>query len=303
MSSLARLFADNIVPIIVVAGVGFALRRFLNVDVQSVSRVAFYVCIPALVFSLLLNTQIRVTDVLRMMAFAAVIVTCVGILAWLVARLLRLPPSLTAALVLASAFMNSGNYGLSVNNFAFGQNGLAWASLFYITTSLLTNSVGVYIATVGRTSPGRALLGLLRVPAVYSIPLALLVRASGLSLPLPLARPIDLLAASAVPLMLLILGMQLAQAGLPTRIGLLTTSAGLRLLVGPAIAWLLAPAFGLIGASRQAGILEAAMPTAVFNAILALEFNIEPEFVTGAVLVSTLLSPLTLTPLIALLGG
>lgn len=303
MSSLARLFADNIIPIIVVAGAGFALRRLLHVEVQSVSRVAFYVCIPALVFSLLLDTQILVTDVLRMMAFAAAIVACIGVLAWIVARVLRLPPSLTAAVVLASAFMNSGNYGLSVNKFAFGQDGLAWASLFFITTSLLTNSVGVYIATVGRTSPAQALLGLLRVPAVYSIPLALLVRASGHSLPAPLARPIELLAASAVPLMLLILGMQLAQAHFSSRKGLLTVSAGLRLLAGPAVAWLLAPAFGLIGVSRQSGILEAGMPTAVFNAILALEFNIEPEFVTGAVLLSTLLSPLTLTPLIALLGG
>lgn len=303
MSSLARLFADNIVPIIVVVGAGFALRRLLNVDVQSISRVAFYVCIPALVFSLLLDTQILVTDVLRMMAFAATIVACIGFLAWVVARILRLPPSLTAAVVLASAFMNSGNYGLSVNKFAFGQNGLAWASIFFITTSLLTNSVGVYIATVGRTSPGRALLGLLRVPAVYSIPLALLVRATGHPLPVPLARPIELLAASAVPLMLLILGMQLAQAHFSSGKGLLTLSAGLRLLAAPAMAWLLAPAFGLAGVSRQAGILEAGMPTAVFNAILALEFDIEPEFVTGAVLVSTLLSPLTLTPLIALLGG
>lgn len=303
MSSLARLFADNIVPIIVVAGAGFALRRLVNVDVQSISRVAFYVCVPALVFSLLLDTQILVTDVLRMMAFAATIVASIGFLTWIVARFLRLPPSLTAAVVLASAFMNSGNYGLSVNKFAFGQDGLAWASIFFITTSLLTNSVGVYIATVGRTSPGQALLGLLRVPAVYSIPLALIVRASGQPLPVPLARPIELLAASAVPLMLLILGMQLAQAHFSSGKGLLTLSAGLRLLAAPAAAWLLAPAFGLAGVSRQAGILEAGMPTAVFNAILALEYNIEPEFVTGAVLVSTLLSPLTLTPLIALLGG
>lgn len=303
MSSLARLFADNIVPIILVAGAGFALRRFLNVDVQAVSRIAFYVCYPALVFSLLLDTQILITDVLRMMAFAATIVAVIGFLAWSAARILRLSPSMTAAVVLASAFMNSGNYGLSVNKFAFGQDGLAWASLFFITTSLLTNSVGVYIATVGRTSPGQALLGLLRVPAVYAIPLALLVRAWGHALPVPLARPIELLAASAVPLMLLILGMQLAQARFSNGKGWLTGSAALRLLAGPAAAWLLAPAFGLAGVSRQSGILEAGMPTAVFNAILALEFDVEPEFVTGAVLVSTLLSPLTLTPLIALLGG
>jgi len=61
--------------------------------------------------------------------------------------------------------------------------------------------------------------------------------------------------------------------------------------------------FGLSLAARQAGILEAAMPTAVLNTVIALEFGIDPAFVAGAVLVSTLLSPLTVTPLIALLGG
>ncbi len=303
MTSLAHLFADNILPILLVCSIGFALRRFLHIDVQSVARLAFYVSTPALIFSLLLNTQIELSGVVRMMAFAVLIVAAAAALAWLVSRALRLPPPATAALVLAAAFMNAGNYGLSVNQFAFGQQALAWAGLFFATTSMLTYSVGVYIATVGRRSPTRALLGLLRVPAVYAIPLALLVRASGRSLPIALSRPIDLLAASAVPLMLLVLGMQLANAGLPKKKGLIAAAVGLRMVVAPVIAWLLAPALGLVGASRQAGILESAMPTAVFNAILALEFDVEPEFITGAVLITTLLSPLTITPLIALLGG
>jgi predicted permease len=59
----------------------------------------------------------------------------------------------------------------------------------------------------------------------------------------------------------------------------------------------------LSGVSKQAAILESAMPTAVLATVLAAEFNVDPEFVTGTVLVSTVLSPLTVTPLLALIGG
>jgi predicted permease len=303
LTELIRLFAENILPIALVAAAGFALQRLLGIDPRPVSRIAFYLCTPALVFSLLVSTQIQAQDILRMMAFAALVMAIMAGLSWAATRALRLPAASAAAFVLAATFMNAGNYGLSLNKFAFGDLALAWASLFYITSSMLTNSVGVYIATVGRASPRHALLGLAKVPAVYALPLALAVRALGRPLPIPIARPIDLLASAAVPLMLILLGMQLAKAGIPRNVGLLSLTAALRLLVAPTVAWALAPLLGMTGAARQAGILEAAMPTAVFNTILAVEFNVEPEFVTGAVLASTLLSPITLTPLIGLLGG
>jgi hypothetical protein len=93
--------------------------------------------------------------------------------------------------------MNSGNYGLSLNQFAFGDEALAWASIFYIAGTMLTNSLGVYVATVGKASPIRALLGLARVPSMYAVPLALVVRGAGIELPYALARPVELLAAAA----------------------------------------------------------------------------------------------------------
>jgi predicted permease len=61
--------------------------------------------------------------------------------------------------------------------------------------------------------------------------------------------------------------------------------------------------FGLQGATRQASILEASMPTAVMCTILATEFDVEPAFVTSVVFVTTILSPLTITPLLSYLGG
>jgi hypothetical protein len=96
--------------------------------------------------------------------------------------------------------------------------------------------------------------------------------------------------------------MQIARAGLPKRKNLLFASVGLRMLASPFIAWFLAPIMGLSGIGRQAGILQAAMPTAVLTTVIATEYDVEPEFVTGVVLVTTIISPLTLTPLLAILG-
>jgi hypothetical protein len=73
----------------------------------------------------------------------------------------------------------------------------------------------------------------------------------------------------------------------------------LRLIVSMALGFGLAYVIGLTGATRQAGILQTAMPVAVVTTILAVEFKVEPAFVTSVVFLSTLLSPLTLTPLIA----
>jgi hypothetical protein len=65
----------------------------------------------------------------------------------------------------------------------------------------------------------------------------------------------------------------------------------------------LAHVLGLDGAALQGGVLQAAMPTAVVTTILAVEYNLDHGLMTGVVMLSTLLSPLSLVPLIAYLQG
>jgi len=43
------------------------------------------------------------------------------------------------------------------------------------------------------------------------------------------------------------------------------------------------------------------MPTAVITTILAIEYELDTQMVAGTVILTTLLSPLTITPLIAYL--
>ena len=302
MSSLLSTFADHILPILITAAAGFLAHKLLGLSPRPLAQIAFYVLSPALVFDLLLSANIHGLQVISMMALATIVMLSIGAVGWLLGRALRLDPKLASGVLLASAFMNAGNYGLSLNQFVFGESGLAWASLFFVAAMMLTNSLGVYVASSGRRRPLAALQELAKVPAVYAIPLALTARALDLHLPPALSRPIDLLGAATVPVLLLVLGMQIGAGGSPGHRGLLAVCIGLRLVVAPALAWLIAPVLGLEGLARQVGVLESAMPTAVMSTILAIEFDVEPGFVTRAVMLTTLLSPLTLTPLIALLA-
>lgn len=303
MSRLLTLFADNVLPILALAAAGLLLQRALRLDPRPLSQVVFYAFAPALVFRLLLDTSIKAGDILRMMGLAAAVMGGIGLLSWGITRVAHMPPALASAFILTSTFMNAGNYGLSLNQLAFGESALAWAVLFFTTSSMVTNSLGVYLASVGRATPRAAVLGLLRVPSLYAIPLALLLRGFSIALPPALGHPVDLLAAAAIPSMLLLLGMHIGQAGLPRQRRELAGSVVLRLVVSPALAWLLLPLFHFPTPGQQAAVLEAAMPTAVLTSVIASQYRVEPEFVAGTVLVSTLLSPLTVTPLILLLGG
>jgi hypothetical protein len=111
-------------------------------------------------------------------------------------------------------------------------------------------------------------------------------------------RPIKLLSDAAIPVMILVLGGQLEQAVRPSSLRLVGLAVGLRLVVSAVLGILLAHVVGLSGAGRQAGVLQSAMPVAVGTTILAVEFEVEPAFVTSVVFLSTILSPFTLTPLI-----
>lgn len=299
MTELLSLFADHILPILLVAGVGLLIQRLLRLDPRPISQITFYILTPALVFELMIASDIGGAQVLRMMALAVVVISLTAGISLVASRLLKLDPRMTAAFMISATFMNAGNYGLSLNQFAYGETGLAWASLFFVASVMMTNSLGVYVASRGHKDSLAALRGLAKVPAVYAIPLALVVKNLGLTLPLSLSRPIELLGNAAVPVMLLILGMQIGSTGLSAHRSLLAAASGIKLLVAPALALAIAPSLIAGELAQQVGVLEAAMPTAVMSTIIAIEFDVEPTFVTGAVLVSTLLSPITLTALLA----
>jgi malate permease and related proteins len=301
-SVLAATFANNILPIILLSGAGFALGKLLHIDPRSLGRVVFYVFSPVLIFDLLVQNQLKLTDAAVVIAFATCFVLLIGALTFGLGTFFRLERPALVAILITTMFANTGNYGLPLVSFAFGEEALSYASIYFVTVTVLFYTFGVVLASLGHMSIREALLGLFRIPLVYAAVLAILINLVNIEVPTPIMRTVELAAGGTIPLMLILLGVQLTQVEFSGNQRALQLSVALRLLVAPLIALLFADLFGLQGFARQASVTEASMPSIVSSTVLATEYNLDARLVTAAVFISTLLSPFTLTPLLVFLG-
>jgi hypothetical protein len=199
-------------------------------------------------------------------------------------------------------FVNGGNYGLTLNELRFGSDGLARATVYFVVSTMLLFTVGIFIASMGKASWKESLLRLVRLPAFYAVVLGIIVYSMDISIPTPIMRGVEIASAGAIPTMLLVLGMQIADLKSLERIQLALPVSLIRLLVAPVIAVLIAALLNLEGLARSTSIIEASMPTAVLMTIIATEFEIRPAFVTSTVVLSTVLSAFTLPAVISLLS-
>ncbi|MBM4195434.1 MAG: hypothetical protein FJ202_13820, partial [Gemmatimonadetes bacterium] len=215
IQTLLAIFASDILPVFIIAGAGFLLARLSQVDVRTMARVIFNVLSPALVFTLMVTATLSLADFGRMALFCALVTVAAALASAATGRALRLDRASLIGFVLAVAFSNSGNYGLPVVMFAFGREALTHASVYFVTSSILMYTAGVFLAASGRRTLRESLVGIARVPAVWGVLAAAVVMIGGLQVPEPLMRPVSLLTDASLPMMLLVLGMQLGQAGLP----------------------------------------------------------------------------------------
>jgi predicted permease len=299
------ILVDIILPVFLVVGTAALAQTRLHLDIRTLSRSAFYLFSPALVFDTLASSDVSGTEFGQMTAVLILTTLALWALGALVARLLHLEGPTQAAFLIAILIMNAGNYGLPVNLFAFGEDGLARASLYFAGSALLSASLGVYLSARGRATAQLALRRMVSMPLLYATILGVVFNLGNLTVPETLAKAIHLLGQAAVPSMLLVLGVRLAEifqcrqrmVHLPA-LGAVTV---LRLIVAPALAWLFAGLVGLNGLARDVSVLETAMPTAVMTTILATEFDSDASFAALCVMVTTLVSLPTVTILLNLL--
>jgi predicted permease len=303
ISLYGSILYNNILPTLLAAGAGYLLGRGLRPDVRSVSRLTFYIFSPCLVFTAVAHTELPGAEFGQLGIGALSVTGASALLAWLAGRALHLPRTTLATLVVAAAFGNAGNYGLAVLRFAFGEAAVARGVIYFTFSTLAVYTLGVMAASLGRRSWRDVLAQGMRLPTTYALLAAGIFRLSPLSVPVPLDRAITLLSQGAIPVMLVILGLQLAsvQSWPRSQVALVGLAAFIQLGAAPLVGLALATLMGVTGPARQALVLESAMPAAVITTILAAEFDLDTRLVTGTVLVSTLLSPITLTPLIAYL--
>lgn len=290
-------------PIFLVIGTAALFAYITKPDDRALASLTLYVTAPALIFRSIMQTELTLTDILALGGFVVVLMGILWLLSWLIARVLRLSPAMTAAFIISVLMVNAGNYGLSLNEFAFGQDGLAVASIYLVITIVLGNNIAIFVASQGKTNARAAIGALLRNPIFWASIIGVVFKGTGIPIPpdSALDRWIATLAQATVPLMLTLLGFRLVKVRLNAQMLPVLAAVGVRLGLSTLIAFPLAWLFGLEGLLFNVALVQASTPTAVMGAAIAIEYDVAPEFVSAVVFVSTLASIFTMTILLAVL--
>jgi len=293
---------DVILPVFLVAGAGFVYARVTRREPMLLVELAFYLLTPALIFRSVYTSTVAGGHLLRIAVFVVLLQSVLLLLSRVGGRLLKWDSNTRAAGSLALTFANSGIYGLPVLLFAFGEPGFQLGIVFMLVSMFLQATLGVGIASwSGPRDILRWIGRVLRVPWLYMFAIALLLRAFEWQLPEGLFKAVDILASAAIPMQLLLLGMQLARIPVRRIASEAVWLAGWKLLIPPLLAWGLTTALGVDGLLRAVLIVEASMPTAINAMILSMHYRREPELVASVVFVTTTLSLVTLTVLLSIL--
>jgi predicted permease len=309
--SLVDALTTAILPVLAVAAAGAVLGRLRDVPVDPLATVTLYILAPALVFHSLATTSIRAGSVLRVAVGVAIFTGIMTVTALGVGRLTGLSRELRGGLALTSAFPNSGNYGIPLAAFAFGALGESIAVLFLAAQSVLVYTLGVVLASRGDGTDLRgAVTEVFRLPLLYAALAAGLVRLIDAVPSGSMMDTIRLTGDAAIPVMLLLLGIQVVGGTGRGDVTSVIPGVVLKLLIAPVVGLLLAIALGFDDATvARVFILECAMPAAITPLMLVVEYRdngaIEgistPDYVGTTILITTVLSVVTLTGLIALL--
>ncbi len=301
IGELAGVFIQVIFPVILIGGCGYVLGRTRPIDLGPITALMVSVLMPAVVFDSLARAALPRDLLGRLLLHVVLQLVCIGAVAIVAARLLGWDGPSRAALLMATLFTNAGNIGLPVALFAFGQAGLAVAGGWFAIAAVGVHTLGVFIVAHARAG-GRAAVGrLLRLPIWYATLAGVVVNVTGWPLPAPIGKASQLLAAGSIAVLLLLLGLNLAQLPSRTELPGAALATSIRLLVAPPIAWLTGRLLGLEGVALAVAILQSSMPTAVTAALWAMEFDARPGLVSAAVVLSTVVGVVTLTLLLAVL--
>jgi malate permease and related proteins len=203
-------------------------------------------------------------------------------------------------------FTNAANYGVPLVELAFGSASRNLAVVCFVCQQVLFNTLGVYLAANGKLGWKQSIRKVLQMPVIYAIPLAIFFLVSGYKIPVPIEKSVNMLADAAIPMMLLLLGFQLASV-MPDlkEIMPIVVACSYRLALSPALAAVALifciPLFDMSPLAVKVVLVETAMPTAVTIVLLSIEFDSHAEFVSSVIFYSTLFSAVSLTILLTLL--
>jgi predicted permease len=303
LRSLAYLFWDIVLPILVMAAAGFAAQRRFKLDLASISKLQLNIFVPAFMCVRVSESSLTWADIGLVVGAMLAAETALALPVWWVVRRRGIAPGSAAVLVLASVVFNSGNFGIPLAERAYPGYGGSVQALVLMTSNLTIWALGYMLLSAAAVGRRGAVMGFLKTPLFFSLVMALLLKGTRWPLPTPIKYPLETLAAGLVPLALLMLGAQLSMRVRAPHWRRVLPVMGLKLVGLPLVMAVVVRLLGLWPWPGAMLIVAASAPTAVNSFLLALELKGDSELAAECVFWTTLFSALTVTTTLAIVKG
>lgn len=289
--NLALTVLNITAPVFMLAAVGFAwVKMGFEYRVEFVTRLAMTLSVPCLIFAALMQTDVdpEALAALSLAAFVAYGLVMVG--CFIVVKAARLDVQTYLAPLI---FGNTGNLGLPLALFAFGEIGLGYAVVIFAVMAILSFTIGIWMV-----AGSGSLKRVVQEPLVAATLLGALFLWQGWQTPPFLTNAIELIGQMAIPMMLITLGVAVARLETKAMARAAVLSV-VKVVICVGAGWLAANWFGLEPIAAAVLIVQIATPVAVTSYLLAEKYGADAQPVAGLVVASTLLSVLALPVILA----
>jgi malate permease and related proteins len=313
MMIMLNILLNNIFPIFVLIGLGFVLARTFSLDILTLTKINFYLLVPSFTFVYLYTTAIPL-EMWKVLAAAIILMSVNYSASYLIAIWKGYKTGLKNAFVNSVVFYNSGNIGIPLITLMFSRapfviNGetpylnlaLTTQIMILVIQNITVNSLGFFNAGRSKMQWRDSIAKIMKMPTIYAIPCAVLFKQLPCDLTqMPFWPALEYMKNALVAVALIILGVQISRTHFRSIRQEVILSVIIRLVGGPSVALAIVYLLSLKGIVAEAVLISSAVPTAVNTALIAVEYDNQPEFASQTVLISTLACTITLSAVIYL---
>ncbi|MDA8741511.1 AEC family transporter [Amylibacter sp.] len=282
-----------VAPVFILAAIGFTWVKIgWSYEIEFVTRLAMTLSVPALIFVALMKANISADTLSNLFLSSLIAYLFLALIFWITGKIFKLNMATYWAPLI---FGNTGNLGLPLAMFAFGEVGLGYAVVVFAVMAIGSFSIGVWMV-----SGGGSINKVFKEPMVWATLLGALFLIQGWQTPKWATNTLELLGQMAIPLMLITLGVALARL----KINLISRAiilSILKLCVSVGVAWIIGIYFELNDIAFAVLVMQIATPVAVTSYLLAQKYGADANEVAGLVIASTALSVFALPVLLGVL--
>lgn len=277
----ADAILNIVLPVFIIIGVGYFFGKVKDINLHSINDLILYITTPCLIISSLSRFPLEIDIALKIfVCVAGVILISLGA-GLILTRIMDLPVRVYVPTLM---FANTGNMGLPLILFAFGEAGFNNGIIYMVSTTLLHYTLGIVIVNTDKNP-----LEVFKLPLIYATAIGITISIFHLEMPVALGRSVKLLGDISIPAMIFSLGYKLSGIKLTNFLNSFLFGT-LRILLGFALGLLFVKIFEMKGLAAKVVILQASMPPAVFNFVLAEKYWLDSKTVASVIMAGTISS-------------